>query len=88
MGAWGLDPVNLLEAEILFRRATMLLNSCMPSLILVKIVMEYHAANACVTLSFVQLLVSAGVGTKWMTGAIRLDPADMVKAGMLLLQAS
>ena len=57
MGALRLHPANELEAEILFRQATMLLNSCTLSLILVKLVMEYHAAIACVTLNYMQLLV-------------------------------
>ena len=52
-----------------------------------KLALEDHAAVACVTLNFMQLLEEDGVVSKWMTGGLGLDPANVLKAEVLLGQA-
>lgn len=45
-----------------------------------KLALEDHAAVSCATQNFMQSLAEDGVGTKWMTGALGLDPSDILKA--------
>ena len=44
-----------------------------------KLALEDHAAVACATQNFMQSLAEDGVGTKWMTGALGIDPAEILK---------
>ena len=45
-----------------------------------KLALEDHAAVSCAIQNFMQSLAEDGVGSKWMTGALGLDPNDIVKA--------
>ena len=45
-----------------------------------KLALEDHAAVSCATQNFMTSLAEDGVGTKWMTGALGLDPSDILKA--------
>ena len=44
-----------------------------------KLALEDHAAVACATQNFMQSLAEDGIGTKWMTGALGIDPAEILK---------
>jgi len=44
-----------------------------------KLALEDHAAVACATQNFMQSLAEDGVGTKWMTGALGIAPAEILK---------
>ena len=52
-----------------------------------ELALEDNAAVTRVTLFSMQLLVEDGVGSKCMTGAIRLDSSDVQKAKVVLGQA-
>lgn len=45
-----------------------------------KLALEDHATVSCATQNFMQSLAEDGVGTKWMTGALGMDPGDILKA--------
>ena len=41
---------------------------------------EDHAATACATQNFMLSLAAAGVGSKWLTGALQMKPDDIMRA--------
>merc|ERR1712194_115718 len=41
--------------------------------------LEDHAATACAVQNFMLSLASEGVGSKWMTGAMGIPPADVMQ---------
>jgi nitroreductase len=44
-----------------------------------KLALEDHATVACAAQNFMQSLAEDGVGSKWMTGALGIDPAEIMK---------
>jgi len=44
-----------------------------------KLALEDHATVACATQNFMQSLAEDGIGTKWMTGALGIDPVEILK---------
>lgn len=44
-----------------------------------KLGLEDHATVACAVQNFMQSLAEDGIGTKWMTGALGIDPAEILK---------
>lgn len=44
-----------------------------------KLALEDHATVACAAQNFMQSLAEDGVGTKWMTGALGIDPTEIMK---------
>ena len=59
------------------------MKSCKPLLVSVKPALEDYAVDACVTLNLMQSLAEGALGSKWMTGIVRLDPANVLKAKVL-----
>eukprot|EP00584_Thalassiosira_punctigera_P019391 CAMPEP_0172554434 /NCGR_PEP_ID=MMETSP1067-20121228/54535_1 /TAXON_ID=265564 ORGANISM="Thalassiosira punctigera, Strain Tpunct2005C2" /NCGR_SAMPLE_ID=MMETSP1067 /ASSEMBLY_ACC=CAM_ASM_000444 /LENGTH=195 /DNA_ID=CAMNT_0013342803 /DNA_START=22 /DNA_END=606 /DNA_ORIENTATION=- len=43
-----------------------------------KLALEDHATVACAAQNFMQSLAEDGVGTKWMTGALGIDPTEIL----------
>jgi len=41
--------------------------------------LEDHATVACAAQNFMQSLAEDGVGSKWMTGALGIDPTEIMK---------
>ena len=44
-----------------------------------KLALEDHATVACAAQNFMQSLAEDGVGSKWMTGALGIDPTEIMK---------
>merc|ERR1712003_387218 len=44
-----------------------------------KLALEDHATVACAAQNFMQSLAEDGVGSKWMTGALGIDPTEILK---------
>merc|ERR1711997_482971 len=44
-----------------------------------KLALEDHATVACAIQNFMQSLAEDGIGSKWMTGALGIDPVEIAK---------
>merc|ERR1712176_1579091 len=44
-----------------------------------KLALEDHATVACSAQNFMESLAQDGVGSKWMTGALGIDPTEIMK---------